>query len=233
MTYLYQEELDAATPRPLMLFLHGYGQAGGDPREQTLKHGPWSRSNPAVVGELREWLRVAPHIAEPGGEWNSDQLVAVVRDVFARFPDVAPDGVSVVGISRGGWGALDFASSCPADIAVAGTVVFCPEHVDALEAALGRAPVLLFHCDADAVVQVSDKRRKVYQGLRNRSNFHWVRVHPSWTLGEKRHNCWTRVLAERGVYEWFTGLHTDPTYATSRDRWPDFTHLEQARPVSV
>lgn len=228
--YWYRVEIDCAQARPLMLFLHGYGETGGDSVEQTSTHGPWCRSNPAVARELSNFFRIAPHIAEQGGEWNTGELIALVRETFRRYIDVSSAGISVVGISRGGWGALDFVSACPQEIAVSGSAVFCPEHAHNLPAALTRAPILLFHCATDELVKISETRRRLYHELESRPDFRWVRVHPSWTRGAKRHNCWTEVLAQQGLYEWFVGMRGVGDYAHSKDRWPDFTHFERPKP---
>jgi predicted peptidase len=229
MPYWARREIEAPPPRPLMVFLHGSGETGGAQQEQTAKHGPWSAANPDVAAELSEWARVGPHVAKQGATWNTADLVDLVRSFDAQPTEVIANELAVIGISRGGWGALDLVAACPPDIAVIAVIVFCPEKITSIEAALGRAPMLVFHCDTDTVVPLPPSRRAKYDALQQHSSFAWVNVHPTWTHGATRHNCWTEVLRQPAVYQWLRGLRADPAYRVTKNLWPDFSRFAQPR----
>jgi predicted peptidase len=228
MAYWYFTEGEAQDKIPILLFLHGAGESAGDPVAQVTKHGPWSGSNPAVSDRLRRFLRVAPHL-DQRSYWNADNLRDLVGQVRQRYHDARPDRLVIAGISRGGKGALDLVAAHGAELRPAGVMVCCPEHVDRLAATLERAPVYLFHGDGDSVVPLDEARAALYDRLSQRPNFRWVRVHASWTLGERRHNCWTHLFRHPDLYAWLAGLLDDAAYGASKQRWPDFASLQRSK----
>jgi predicted peptidase len=144
---------------------------------------------------------------------------------------VARDRLLVVGISRGGKGALDFVVRHGAELGAIGVAVCCPEHIESLPGALNIAPVYLFHGETDAVVQLDHGRESVYNALADRDNFRWVRIHESWTLGKKHHNCWTELFRHPDLYEWLAMLRTELNYARTKAVWPAFDNLRVQRSV--
>jgi predicted peptidase len=157
------------------------------------------------------------------------ELVLSIREQHA---DVAEDRLFVVGISRGGWGALEFAAAHGQALGIAGMVVCCPERIESLNAALAVTPVYLFHGDGDKVVVLDETRSQAYESLAGQANFRWVRVRPDRTIGEKQHNCWTYLFGHPGIYHWFTSLANDPNYSNQKDTWPDFADLSVPTPTA-
>ena len=51
---------------PLIVYLHGIGESGGDRSDQVRTHGPWKNEqfNLNVKGHLGQYFVVAPHLAE-------------------------------------------------------------------------------------------------------------------------------------------------------------------------
>src|SRR5262245_20799045 len=127
MSYWYRTEVDEVQRRPLLLYLHGYAENAGDNVAQTTKHGPWIEGkhveNGAVVNELSGYFRVAPHITDANGHWEAGRLAQLVREVRLQHAGVSPEYLVVVGISRGGKGALDFIAAHGQELGVAGAIV--------------------------------------------------------------------------------------------------------------
>ena len=234
MSYWYRTELDATVKRPLLLYLHGYGEIDGDHVAQTTKHGPWGEhvNNRRVAEELRSFFRVGPHLI--GGDkayWNPGMLRDLIRQIHTQHAEVATDHLFVVGISRGGQGALDFVIAHGQELQVRGVVVCCPQNINNLNAALESTPVYLFHGDGDTVVRLDATRERVYEDLGDKTNFRWVRVHQSQTLGQRRHNCWTHLFAHPDLYRWFVRLKEEGDYCNRKDLWPDFADLSAPEAV--
>jgi predicted peptidase len=228
MDYLYYTEFAAPAKRPLLLYLHGYGEIGGDGLAQTTKHGPWSDGqyvqNARVLDQLAGYVRIGPHLQE-NGFWDPDLLKSLVLRIRQRRDDVAPNRLFVAGISRGGMGALELAAAHAGELGVAGMAVCCPERVERLQAALAGTPVYLFHGDGDDTVKLNAARVRAYEDLRNRANCRWVRVRPDKTSGATHHNCWTHLFGHPDLYRWFARLAEDPDYRNRKDAWPDFADL--------
>ena len=179
---------------------------------------------------MRSFFRVGPDIPNQGGPWNAQMLQQLVLDIRKQHADVAEDRLFVVGISRGGWGALELAAAYGQALGIAGMIVCCPEHIGSLKAAVAVTPVYLFHGDGDKVVLLDEARAKEYNDLSGQANFRWVRVRPDRTIGAKQHNCWTHLFGHPSMYHWFTSLANDPNYGNQKEAWPDFADLSVPDP---
>jgi predicted peptidase len=237
MSYWYRTEADASPKRPLLLYLHGQRQNAGDDVAQTTTHGPWiggtQVENGAVVNELRKFFRVAPHIREPNGFWDAGLLAQLVREVRRQHAEVSPDRLVVVGLSRGGKGALDFIAAHGQDLGVAGAVVCCPESTDNLNTALEHSPICLFHAPGDKTVELTKARADHYDSLLGRSNFRWVAVHNDWTRGEKHHNCWTDLFGHPALYAWLTSVLADGEYRNNKWKWTGFADHQNPKSAAM
>jgi hypothetical protein len=91
MSYWYLTERNAEDKLPILLFLHGIGEAGGEHVKQVVKHGLWANVNAAVSLRLRSFFRIASHIPQEKGSWNPDQLRELVLDIRERHNDVLPN----------------------------------------------------------------------------------------------------------------------------------------------
>ncbi len=136
---------------PLILFLHGAGESGGDGVAPTrVGIGPALRTYPdrypAVV--------VLPQ-CPAGGHWYGRvaELALRAADEMGRQYDIDVDRLYLTGISMGGFGSFWLASEHPDRFAA--VVPICgggdPE---AMAPALAEVPVWVFHGGADRVVPV-------------------------------------------------------------------------------
>jgi predicted peptidase len=165
---------DPAQRWPVILFLHGAGERGGDGLLQT------------VVG-LGDAVRREPHRfpalvvfpqAPADAQWAgapADAAMAALDEIMARYA-TDPDRVYLTGISMGGNGAWYLAYRHPdrfaAVVPICGWVEAHPrfslgqvvpgqagEPFQALANRLAHIPIWIFHGDADAAVPVEQSRR--------------------------------------------------------------------------
>ena len=167
---------------PVVLFLHGGGEAGWDGRRPT-EVG----LGPALRAQAARWpaLVVFPQV-RPGHRWNGADAALALRTLAATQREFALDEARVylTGLSRGGVGAWYLAYRDPARFAAAliicsrvtptatlddrpapdlDPVVPAPERdpFTALAERLKGLPLWVFHGDADPIMPVEEARRAV------------------------------------------------------------------------
>lgn len=150
---------------PLIMFLHGHGQIGGQGDKKYLQqvkyHGPWkehgcdkySRGAEAIT-RIGQFFIAAPHL--PGvTEWDAEKVHEVLVAVL-NHPEygksIDRDRLYLTGISWGGRGALRVALSDPKRFAAIAPV--CPygasEFLNEIHK-LRDVPVWLFHGAKDGL----------------------------------------------------------------------------------
>lgn len=104
---------DAAEPRPVLVFLHGYNEGAPTDLQRGLTlHGPLREGNPSLA--VREFIVVAPQLPEKGDLWRSwdDEVCDIVRHVQAQHGGDARR-TYLTGFSFGGNGVFDLALAKP------------------------------------------------------------------------------------------------------------------------
>ena len=181
--------------RPLIVFLHGAGERGGDP-EKLFVHGlpkyiRQGRMIPAVV--------LAPQCPE-GYVWN--QLTAELKeliDVTVKEYDIDTDRISITGISMGGYGTWEMGMSYPGFFSALGPV--CGGGLSWRSGLIGKTPVWAVHGDADTVVppnnsiEMCDKLNSV-GGRAELTILHGV-AHNSWEFAYERTTIIDWLLAHK------------------------------------
>lgn len=176
---------------PLLLFLHGGGEAGGD--LQMLK----SNGPPKMIAEGKEFpfLILAPQNPHARQWWNT-RAVKQLLDTIVQNNRVDRRRIYLTGLSRGGGAAWEMA-------------VQYPDTFAALAVVCGMAPVpyaswlnkdmaiWVFHGTEDASIPFSESEEMV---ARLKSMGYNVRFTPYPGVG---HNAWVRAYAEDGLYDWF------------------------------
>ena len=94
MRLSYISQPGQAASAPLLLYLHGAVEVGGDPVQQLRKHGPWTnalydprnayRSDTAAT--LRHFQVLAFHLQE--GDWDGAALDAELMAYLAAHPAI-------------------------------------------------------------------------------------------------------------------------------------------------
>jgi dienelactone hydrolase len=131
----------ACAPEPLLVYLHGIGEIGGE--------SPWADINsleggyhPDAITAMRRFRVLGLHLA--AGDWDSVQ-------------EVDPARVSLTGVSRGGRGVLQVAiHRRQIGQPVRSVAAFCPEGGNQYDqqqiALLRRVPIYFFHAPKDPTV---------------------------------------------------------------------------------
>jgi predicted peptidase len=175
---------------PLIIFLHGSGERGGDPNKLKV------HSLPKVVDEQKDFpfIVVSPQCAE-GERWNAEALNVMLDEVFAQLP-VDTNRVYLTGISMGGLGVWKFAIAHPERFAAIAPVCGWGLLEDIQK--LKNTPVWVFHGAKDDVVPSSESEKMV-QFLKKYGN-----EQLQFTLyPEANHNAWDATYANPALFDWF------------------------------
>ena len=95
--------------RPLLLFLHGYGECGENIRE-VKKHGPQKLL--AKFDSLASCIIVSPQCPR-NSWWRVEALKSLVEEVIKELGDINRHRLYVSGLSMGGYGIWSFISHHP------------------------------------------------------------------------------------------------------------------------
>lgn len=206
--WLYTPPASAEAP-PLLLFLHGSGEAGED-LELVKRHGP-----PRLIGrraELAGFVVVSPQC--PANEWwESTSLAALVGEVIEANPRIDTDRLYVTGLSMGGYGTWNLIVDFPGLFVAA--VPICgggdpnrldpdpppdiePEfRIEFLER-VRDLPIWAFHGEDDTVVPVEETLMLV-EALRELGSDVRSTIYPG--VG---HDSWKKAYADRELYAWLS-----------------------------
>lgn len=154
--WFYQPPVSLATAedslrgKPLIVFLHGASLCGTD-MNKVRRYGT---VNALEKGRDIDAYVVAPQ--NPGGSWKPEKVMNIV-DYVSGLYKVDPDRIYVLGMSLGGYGAVDFAATYPDRVAAA--IGICGgASVKNLEG-LAEVPLWLVHGTADGAVSIAQSDR--------------------------------------------------------------------------
>jgi len=173
---------------PLLLFLHGSGEAGDD-LERVKIHGP-PRIAPARPGFA--FIVVSPQ-APSGSRWNADALAELLDHIAATYA-VDEDRVYVTGLSMGGHGTWSLATEYPERFAAIAPI--CGGGDTARACRLKGVPVWAFHGARDDVVdpRASADMVAAVQACGGEAR---LSLDP-----EAGHDAWTRAYDDPELYRW-------------------------------
>jgi predicted peptidase len=208
---LVPRNYDPRRAYPLVIFLHGAGERGGDNAKPLIAGvGPWARE----LSRQRPSFVVVPQCPE-GNQWVdtpwalgsyavdkvtiSKPLAAVVQIAEALRREFHIDGrrVFVTGLSMGGFGTWDLLMRYP-QVFAAGMPV-CGAGDPTHAARLQRVPVWAFHGSADPVVPVEGTRAMV-RALRAAG----AKVRYTEYAGGA-HNVWDKAYGNQAALLWLLG----------------------------
>lgn len=112
LNVLVVEPTDGSQDNPVLLFLHGMGEAGESVNRVPLVMVHHTPPFQAILGRLREVIVVAPqapHAPDSGWNWSS-HIEELCRYLAARFGERK---ILATGFSRGGLGVLQLLQACP------------------------------------------------------------------------------------------------------------------------
>ncbi|MDE2112120.1 MAG: dienelactone hydrolase family protein [Alphaproteobacteria bacterium] len=173
---------------PLLIFLHGSGEAGGDVFK-VMTNGPW---NYAKAHAEFPFIVVAPQLLVDG-EWNPEQLKAWLEDVEARLP-VDRRRIYLTGLSRGGGGTWDFAMRYP-DLFAAIAPVSGYSNLKQ-PCGLKGVGIWAFHGAKDDIVPIADEAALVDRARACGVDINYT-IYP-----EGNHNAWDATYSDPTLYAW-------------------------------
>lgn len=202
---------EAGKKYPLVVFLHGAGERGTDNNKQLVWF--WNEKKPSVL--------TRPEVAAAGafvlvpqcpdgkkfvevpwekGSYKSPAVSAPLKltlalvDSFIKDNPVDPDRVSVVGMSMGGYGAVDAVQRRP-DL-FAACVPICGAGDVGKAKDIAHVALWAFHGDADTVVPVAGSRELV-------AALKAAGAAPKYTEYPKvGHNSWSPAFEEKEFWNW-------------------------------
>lgn len=190
MRYMqYTPKTPAHGKMPLIVLLHGSGEAGGD-TYAVLANGPWHY---AADHPDFPFIILAPQM-DKDGEWAPDRLDAWLK-VAERDLPVDRRRVYLTGLSRGGQGTWDFAMRYPRLFAAIAPVAAYSDINEPCR--LKGVPVWVFHGADDHTVPLAGDEALVEAARRCGVDVR-LTVYP-----DTGHDAWTRTYADPALYAWF------------------------------
>jgi predicted peptidase len=172
---------------PLMLFLHGAGDAGTN-MDRVKILGP-----PKVVEFRTDFPFILVSPQSPVRSWNLDALNALLDDVTHRYR-VDKDRVYLTGASMGGTATWALAAAHPEKFAA--IVPICGSGDPAEAKKLAGLPIWVFHGASDPVVPLHRAKEMVDAVKAAGGNVKFT-VYP-----KTGHDAWTKTYNNPEVYRW-------------------------------
>lgn len=151
--WFYQpDSAKAEAPKPIVIFLHGASLCGND-LNKVRRYGTIDAID---RGRQIDAYVVAPQ--NPGGAWSPSKVMKIVDWVMDNH-NADSTRVYVLGMSLGGYGAIDVAAAYPDRIAAA--MSFCGGGTSKNIANLNKVPLWIVHGTADRAVSVNESDKVV------------------------------------------------------------------------
>jgi predicted peptidase len=174
---------------PLLIFLHGSGEAGAD-LEKLKVHGP-----PQLVSSHPDFpfIVASPQARNSIERFDSSTLNAMLDELLRRLP-IDPDRVYLTGLSMGGMWTYGWASQRPERFAAIAPV--CGDWDPADACRLKDVPVWAFHGAKDDVVALAGDQAMI-DAVKACGGSARLTVYP-----EVGHDAWTPAYADSELYRW-------------------------------
>ena len=207
----YSPAIQPGTKVPLVLFMHGAGERGGDNRAQLVHGVPGlvtylrQTGTPAIViapqcpAEPTKWVEVdwgkTSHTM-PSEPSRPMKAVLELLDKALASGKVDLDRVYVTGISMGGYATWDIIQRRASDFAAA--MPLCGGGDTSLAPRLVNLPLWVFHGEKDGAVPVC-RSRDMVAAIKSAGG---TKVKYSETPGAG-HDIWTAAYSDKEVWDWF------------------------------
>ncbi len=189
------ESYDAAgEPVPLLLFLHGAGERGDDPRRLEA-HGP-----PKMIAAGTDFPAIVVSPQAPAGDWwtyRVTDLLALLDEMTEAY-NVDEDRIYVTGLSMGGYGTWALLQAAADRFAAA--IPICGGGNAALAGyvpAMRELPIRVFHGDADRVVPAQQSIDMVEALREAGATDIQLTLYPG--VG---HDSWTQTYGDPALWDW-------------------------------
>ncbi len=189
MRYLPAASDEPDKKRPLIILLHGSGEAGED-AYSVLANGPWHY---AAGHPDFPFVILAPQM-ERDGEWSPDALEEWLKQAEKGL-NIDHHRIYLTGLSRGGQGTWDFAMRYPHHFAAIAPVAGYSDVNEPCR--LKGVPVWAFHGAKDTVVPIAQE-----QSVVDAARACGIDVHFS-IYEDAGHFVWERTYNDPDLYTWF------------------------------
>lgn len=139
--------------KPLVIFLHGASLCGNN-LKQVLRYGTLDAMDRGL--ELDAYV-LAPQ--NPGGAWNPEKLMKLAEWASREHPGIDTTRIYVLGMSLGGYGALDLPAAYPHRIAASMSI--CGGATSKTIGNLNQVPLWILHGTEDVAVPINCSDRVV------------------------------------------------------------------------
>nr|WP_309697769.1 prolyl oligopeptidase family serine peptidase [Armatimonas sp.] len=169
---------------PLLLFLHGSGEAG-DNLDLVKVHGPWKLA--------KDFLIVAPQ--NPVDDWwRPEQVLTLVADLEKKYR-LDNSRLYLTGLSLGGYGTWATALLAPKRFAAIVPICGAGDPADA--ARLTELPTWAFHGQKDDAVPVRHSQEMIAALRKSGATEARLTLYP-----EAGHDAWSATYANPTLYSW-------------------------------
>lgn len=182
---------DTTTAKPVVIFLHGSSLCGND-LNSVRKYG--------TIDAIEKGRKIDAYVIAPqnpgGGGWKPDKINRVLDWVTANN-NVDTTRIYVLGMSLGGYGTINFATTYPDKVAAA--MALCGGGTKSDYTPLTKVPLWIIHGTADNIVNVKESDR-VVDAMKN-SKGGAPRLHYDRIEG-MNHSLPARIFYMVECYEW-------------------------------
>lgn len=190
---------------PLVIYLHGAALCGRGLRS----FHKYLTLDAIAKGRDIETMVIAPQ--NPGGGWKPERLNNILEWAVKNY-NVDTTRIYVVGMSLGGYGAMDFVGTYPHKIAAA--MALCGGCSLSDVQGLGTLPFWIIHGTADRAVTIAQSK-KVVNALHEQGNDKLLRH--DWLPGAN-HGALARIFYLEHTYQWlFSHSLSDTPRQVNRD----------------
>jgi predicted peptidase len=192
---------DAGKKWPVMLFLHGSGEAGDGTTllKNVAKHGP-----PKLVAGKKDFpfILISPQNPAPDkaagrrGGWDPKVVKGLLDEVLSSEKQADKDRVYLTGLSMGGFGSWAMAAAYPDTFAAVAPI--CGGGNPAIAEKIKQLPIWVFHGEKDPTVPI-DRSVVMVDALKaaGAKDVQFTRY------PEAGHDSWTETYNNPKLYEWF------------------------------
>jgi len=181
LLYLPQDYVkDTSRLWPVLIFLHGSGEAGND-LQKVKVHGP-----PKLIeqGKQFPFIVVSPQARENEG-WEPQVIIRLIKGIQSKYK-VDNEKIYLTGLSMGGFGTWNIASKFPSMFAAIAPVCGGGDTTGVMK--LKHVPVWCFHGAKDNIVDPEQSYRMV-RALKKYNPDVKLTIYP-----DANHDSWTQKL---------------------------------------
>lgn len=146
------DSVSSQDPKPVIVFLHGSSLCGND-LNRVRRYG--------TIHALDKGCKIDSYVVapqNPGGSWSPTKVMNVIKWMLDNF-NIDNSRIYVIGMSLGGYGAIDVAAAFPKQIAAA--MSFCGGGTQPTLSALNEVPLWIVHGTADRAVSIKESDKVV------------------------------------------------------------------------